>query len=80
VEFITIIWFDSLASVRQFAGEDYERAVVLSQAHALLAIMTLVPFIMRWGGVAGQPETIASASISQAATGFELSARQGVLA
>jgi heme-degrading monooxygenase HmoA len=27
-EFITIMWFDSVESVRKFAGEDYEKAVV----------------------------------------------------
>jgi heme-degrading monooxygenase HmoA len=37
VEFITIMWFDSLEAVRQFAGEDYEEAVVLPQAQSLLA-------------------------------------------
>jgi len=36
VEFITLMWFDSLDDVRQFAGEDYESAVVLPQAQALL--------------------------------------------
>jgi antibiotic biosynthesis monooxygenase (ABM) superfamily enzyme len=37
IEFITIMWFDTLDSVRTFAGEDYEAAVVLPQAQALLA-------------------------------------------
>jgi antibiotic biosynthesis monooxygenase (ABM) superfamily enzyme len=37
VEFITIMWFDSLEAVRVFAGEDYEAAVVLPPARALLA-------------------------------------------
>jgi antibiotic biosynthesis monooxygenase (ABM) superfamily enzyme len=37
VEFITIMWFDSIDSVKAFAGEDYETAVVLPQAQALLA-------------------------------------------
>jgi hypothetical protein len=37
VEFITIMWFDSLEAVRAFAGEDYEVAVVPSQARALLS-------------------------------------------
>jgi len=37
VEFITLMWFDTLADVRLFAGEDYETAVVLPQAQALLA-------------------------------------------
>lgn len=37
VEFVTIMWFDSLDAVRAFAGENYETAVVLPQAQALLA-------------------------------------------
>jgi heme-degrading monooxygenase HmoA len=37
VEFVTVMWFDSLADVRQFAGEDYEQAVVPPAARALLA-------------------------------------------
>jgi antibiotic biosynthesis monooxygenase (ABM) superfamily enzyme len=37
VEFITIMWFDSLEAVRIFAGEDYEAAVVPPKARALLA-------------------------------------------
>jgi len=36
VEFITIMWFDSLEAVRDFAGDDYEQAVVPSAARALL--------------------------------------------
>ncbi len=36
VEFITIIWFDSLDAVKQFAGPDYEKAVVLEKARSLL--------------------------------------------
>ena len=37
VEFITIMWFDSLESVRAFAGEDYELAVVPPKARNLLS-------------------------------------------
>ncbi len=37
VEFVTILWFDSLAAVQAFAGEDYETAVVPPAARALLA-------------------------------------------
>lgn len=37
VEFITIMWFDSIEAVRSFAGEDYEVAVVLPKARALLS-------------------------------------------
>ena len=37
VEFITIMWFDSLEAVRAFAGEDYDLAVVPPKARALLS-------------------------------------------
>jgi heme-degrading monooxygenase HmoA len=37
VEFVTIMWFDSVEAVRAFAGEDYEVAVVPDKARALLA-------------------------------------------
>lgn len=37
VEFVTILWFDSLEAVRDFAGEDYEVAVVPAKARALLS-------------------------------------------
>ena len=37
VEFVTIMVFDSLDDVREFAGEDYQTAVVPAQARALLA-------------------------------------------
>ena len=37
VEFITIMRFDSLESVREFAGQDYERAVVPEKARAILS-------------------------------------------
>ncbi|MEE8345926.1 MAG: antibiotic biosynthesis monooxygenase [Dehalococcoidia bacterium] len=37
VEFVTIMWFDSLEAVRTFAGEDYEIAVVPPKARALLS-------------------------------------------
>lgn len=37
VEFTTIMWFDSIAAVRTFAGEDYEVAVVPPKARALLS-------------------------------------------
>jgi antibiotic biosynthesis monooxygenase (ABM) superfamily enzyme len=36
VEFVTIMWFDSLAAVQAFAGPDYEAAVVPPAARALL--------------------------------------------
>jgi heme-degrading monooxygenase HmoA len=36
VEFVTILWFESLESVREFAGEDYEAAVVPEKARRLL--------------------------------------------
>jgi heme-degrading monooxygenase HmoA len=36
VEFITIMWFDSLDAVRSFAGKDFECAVVPPTARKLL--------------------------------------------
>jgi heme-degrading monooxygenase HmoA len=37
VEFVTIMLFDSLDGVREFAGADYEEAVVPGKARAVLA-------------------------------------------
>lgn len=37
VEFVTIMWFDSLDAVRTFAGESYEHAVVPPKARAVLS-------------------------------------------
>jgi heme-degrading monooxygenase HmoA len=37
VEFVTVMWFDSLDAVRAFAGDDYEVAVVPPAARALLS-------------------------------------------
>lgn len=37
VEFITLMWFDSLEAVRTFAGPDYQVAVVPPAARALLS-------------------------------------------
>jgi hypothetical protein len=37
VEFVTVIWFDSVDAVRDFAGDDYEVAVVPPKARALLS-------------------------------------------
>jgi hypothetical protein len=36
VEFVTIMWFDSLDAVRAFAGENYDVAVVPPKARAVL--------------------------------------------
>lgn len=36
VEFITTMWFESLENVKQFAGEDYERAYVPPKAREVL--------------------------------------------
>ena len=36
VEFITIMWFDTLDAVKDFAGEDYEKAVVPDKARTVL--------------------------------------------
>lgn len=37
VEFVTEMWFDSIDAVREFAGDDYEVAVVPPAARAILA-------------------------------------------
>lgn len=37
VEFVTLTYFETIDDVRAFAGEDYEAAVVLPHAQALLA-------------------------------------------
>jgi antibiotic biosynthesis monooxygenase (ABM) superfamily enzyme len=37
MEFITIMWFDSIDAVRDFAGDDYEKAVVPPEARILLS-------------------------------------------
>lgn len=37
VEFITVMWFDSMEAVADFAGPDYEVAVVPPAARAVLA-------------------------------------------
>jgi hypothetical protein len=37
IEFVTIMWFDSLDAVRAFAGEQYEIAVVPPKARAVLS-------------------------------------------
>lgn len=36
VEFVTIMRFDSISSVKEFAGNDYEKAVVYKDAKPLL--------------------------------------------
>jgi heme-degrading monooxygenase HmoA len=36
-EFITIMWFDSLDSVKEFAGKDYKKAVVPEKAQKVLS-------------------------------------------
>lgn len=36
VEFVTILWFESLDAVREFAGDDYEASVVPEKARRLL--------------------------------------------
>ena len=36
VEFATVMWFDSMAAIKAFAGADYETAVVPPKARAVL--------------------------------------------
>lgn len=37
VEFMTVMWFETIDAVRAFAGQDYEAAVVPPKARALLS-------------------------------------------
>jgi len=37
VEFVTLMWFESWQAVKQFAGEDYERAYVPTRAREVLS-------------------------------------------
>ena len=37
IEFITIMWFDSINAVVEFAGKDYELAVVPDKAQKILS-------------------------------------------
>jgi heme-degrading monooxygenase HmoA len=37
VEFMTLMWFDSMDAVKAFVGQDYELAHVPAQAQAMLA-------------------------------------------
>jgi heme-degrading monooxygenase HmoA len=37
IEFMTVTRFDSLDAVREFAGDDYEQAVISDEAHRLLS-------------------------------------------
>ena len=36
VEFMTVMWFETMAAIKAFAGEDHEVAVVPEKARALL--------------------------------------------
>jgi heme-degrading monooxygenase HmoA len=37
VEFVTILWFDSIEAVREFAGPEFEHSVVPEKARRLLS-------------------------------------------
>ncbi|HTU36181.1 MAG TPA: hypothetical protein VMF66_20450 [Candidatus Acidoferrum sp.] len=37
VEFVTMVWFDSLDAVQRFAGTNYEAPVISEKAHKLLS-------------------------------------------
>jgi heme-degrading monooxygenase HmoA len=37
VEFVTMLWFESMQAVKGFAGEDYETAVISEKARLLLS-------------------------------------------
>jgi antibiotic biosynthesis monooxygenase (ABM) superfamily enzyme len=53
MEFVTIMKFDSLEAVREFAGEDYAAAVVPAKARAVLS---------RFDAVSAHYETVAELS------------------
>jgi len=36
VEFITVMWFETIDAIRVFAGEDYEKSVVPTKARKIL--------------------------------------------
>jgi hypothetical protein len=36
-EFITIMWFDSVEAIIEFAGVDYEKAIVPEKAQSILS-------------------------------------------
>lgn len=36
VEFVTVMWFDTVEAIKTFAGEDYEEAVVPAEARKFL--------------------------------------------
>lgn len=36
-EFITIMWFDNIEAIKEFAGEDYEACVVPPEARKILS-------------------------------------------
>jgi heme-degrading monooxygenase HmoA len=37
VEFVTMLWFESLDNVKSFAGESYDKPVISEKAHSLLS-------------------------------------------
>jgi hypothetical protein len=37
IGFVTMVWFDSLAAVRSFAGENYETPVISQKARSILS-------------------------------------------
>ena len=55
IEFVTIMWFDSLDAVRMFAGENYGVAVVPTKARAVLS---------RFDAVSAHYETVVAPPIA----------------
>jgi hypothetical protein len=55
VEFITLMWFDSLEAIRAFAGEDYATAVVPPPPAPCSAASTAAPSTTRFGTSAAPP-------------------------
>lgn len=53
VEFVTIMWFESLEDVRAFAGNDYETAVVPVKARAAGAFRRSFAALRGQGGFEG---------------------------
>lgn len=54
VEFLTIMWFDSIDAIKAFAGDDYAKAVVPPEAQALLSRFD--PRCVHYDTVRGAPD------------------------
>jgi len=63
VEFMTVMWFDSLEGVRDFAGDAYEQAVVPPEARAVLS---------RFDATSAHYETVVPPAFAASPTGTTL--------